>query len=185
MLALQRSGTVLAAVALAGYLIVVVPLAALAVAASPSTTSQHRYSRTSLLRSSRVYDDAWFAAQLSQINPPGVATTSLFYNPPTMSLLMLPLVGFAPQLARLIWTLLGVGLLLGGLVLLARVLALPARWGLWALPLALLYAPVTENSAGRTGVSAAVLSAMCGVLGAGARSDDGRITRWQWDADEH
>jgi hypothetical protein len=60
-------------------------------------------------------------------------------------LIMLPLIGFAPPTARAIWTLLGVVLLLGGLVLLARGLALPAYWGMWALPLALLYAPVTEN----------------------------------------
>jgi Glycosyltransferase family 87 len=92
----------------------------------------------------RIYDDAWFAAQVSQISPPGIYDI-FFYNPPTMSLLMLPLAGLAPQTARLIWTLLGAALLLGGLALLARGLALPARWGLWALPLALLYAPVTEN----------------------------------------
>ncbi len=36
-------------------------------------------------------------------------------------------------------------MLLAGLVLLALALDLPMRWGPWALPIGLLYAPVSEN----------------------------------------
>jgi hypothetical protein len=92
----------------------------------------------------RVYDDAWFAAKLNQVALPGIYDVFL-YNPPTMSLILLPLVGLGPAAVRLIWPLLGLPLLLGGLMLLARALALPARWGLWVLPAGLLYAPVAEN----------------------------------------
>jgi hypothetical protein len=136
--------TAIAAGVIAGYLILVVrPTArgggSFAVYYIAASLLAHQPSALA-----RVYDDAWFAAQLNPINPPGVYDI-FFYNPPTMSLLMLPLVGLTPQTARLIWTVLGVVLLLGGLMLLARGLALRARWGLWAMPLALLYAPVTEN----------------------------------------
>jgi hypothetical protein len=170
----DRSRTVIAAVVLAGYLLLVVPPAArgggsFAVYYVAASLLAHQPSALA-----RFYDDAWFSGQLSQINPPGVYDI-FFYNPPTMSLLMLPLVGFAPQPARLIWTLLGVALLLGGLVLLARGLALPARWGLWALPLALLYAPVTENL--RAGQGYLLLFfLLCAAFWGLARSDDGRST---------
>jgi hypothetical protein len=70
-----------------------------------------------------------------------------------------------------------VALLLGGLVLLARGLALPARWGLWAMPLALLYAPVTENlRAGQ--VYLLLFFLLCAAFWGLARSDDGR---WAMD----
>lgn len=92
----------------------------------------------------RVYDDAWFAAKLNQVALPGIYDVFL-YNTPTMSLIMLPLVGLGSMPVQLIWPLLGLPLLLGGLALLARALALPARWGLLAMPACLLYAPVTEN----------------------------------------
>ncbi|HEX9370956.1 MAG TPA: glycosyltransferase 87 family protein [Roseiflexaceae bacterium] len=94
----------------------------------------------------RIYDNAWFAAQLNQVAMPGIYDI-FFYNPPTMSLILLPLIGLGPAAVRLIWPLLGLPLLLGGLALLARALALPARWGMWAAPACLLYAPVTENIA--------------------------------------
>jgi len=173
-LASPRLRTALAAVVLAGYLVLVVPPAA-----RGGGSFAVYYVAASLLAHqpaalARVYDDAWFAAQLGQINPPGIYDI-FFYNPPTMSLLMLPLVGLAPQPARLIWTLLGVVWLLGGLVLLARGLALPARWGLWALPLALLYAPVTENlRAGQ--VYLLLFFLLCAAFWGLARSDNGRPT---------
>jgi hypothetical protein len=92
----------------------------------------------------RVYDDAWFVAKLNQVAMPGIYDI-FFYNPPTLSLILLPLAALGPNAARLAWTLLGLPLLAGALALLARGLGLPARWGLWALPAVLLYAPVTEN----------------------------------------
>jgi glycosyl transferase family 87 len=174
MLKSHRSRTALSAVVLAGYLILVAPSAArgggsFAVYYIAASLLAHQPSALA-----RVYDDAWFATQLSQINPPGIYDI-FFYNPPTMSLLMLPLVGFAPQPARLIWTLLGVVLLLGGLVLLARGLVLPARWGLWAMPLVLLYAPVTENlRAGQ--VYLLLFFLLCAAFWGLARSDDRRST---------
>jgi hypothetical protein len=133
-----------AVVALAGYLAVV----ALPAAQGQGSFAVY-YVAASLLAHepsalARVYDDAWFAARSSQISGPQIYDI-FFYNPPTMSLIMLPLVVLSPPTARLIWSLLGLALLLSGLVLLARGLELPARWGLWALPAALLYAPVTEN----------------------------------------
>jgi hypothetical protein len=122
----------------------------------------------------RVYDDAWFAARSSQVSGPGIYDI-FFYNPPTMSLLMLPLAALSAQTARLIWSLLGVVLVLGGLMLLARGLALPARWGLWALPLALLYAPVTENlQAGQ--VYLLMFCLLSATFWGLARHDDGRLT---------
>ena len=174
MLTTDRSRTALAAVVLAGYLLLAAPPAA-----RGGGSFAVYYVAASLLARQpsalpRVYDDAWFSAQLGQINPPGVYDI-FFYNPPTMSLIMLPLVGLAPQLARLVWTLLGVALLLGGLVLLARGLALPALWGLWAMPLALLYAPVTENlRAGQVYLLLFLL--LCAAFWGLARSHDGRPT---------
>src|SRR5262245_25083366 len=165
------SRTAIAAVVLAGYLTLVARPAARgggSFAVYYIAASLLAYHPSAL---ARVYDDTWFSAQLSPINPPGVYDI-FFYNPPTMSLLMLPLVGLAPQPARLIWTLLSVVLLVGGLVLLARALALPARWGLWAVPLALLYAPVTENlQAGQ--VYLLLFFLLCAAFWGLARSDDG------------
>jgi hypothetical protein len=174
MLKSDRSRTAIAAVVLAGYLVLVVPPAArgggsFAVYYIASALLAHQPSAFA-----QVYDDAWFAAQLGQINPPGVYDI-FFYNPPTMGLIMLPLVGFAPQTARMIWTLLGIALLLGGLMLLARGLALPAHWGVWAMPLALLYAPVTENlRAGQ--VYLLLFFLLCAAFWGLARSDSGRWT---------
>jgi hypothetical protein len=174
MLASPRSRTVIAAVALAGYLLLV----ALPAARSGGSFAVY-YIAASLLAHqpsalARVYDDAWFAAQLGQINPPGVYDI-FFYNPPTMSVLMLPLAGLAPQPARLIWTLLGLVWLLSGLLLLARGLALPMLWGLWAMPLALLYAPVAENLwAGQ--VYLLLFFLLCAVFWGLAQADDGRWT---------
>lgn len=93
----------------------------------------------------RVYDDAWFAATINRVALPGIYDV-FFYNPPTMSLMLLPLINLGPGAARMVWPLLGLALLIGGLALLARALALPARWGIWAAPFCLLmYAPITEN----------------------------------------
>jgi hypothetical protein len=92
----------------------------------------------------QIYDDAWFDAQIARAGFPG--SHDIFGpQPPTMGLLALPLLALPPRAAWLAWTLINVLLLLTGLLLLARALDLPMRWGLWALPLGLLYAPVSEN----------------------------------------
>jgi hypothetical protein len=175
MLQSNRSLNGIAIVVVVGYLLLVVP------AAARGAGSFGVYYVAAMLLAhqpaalAHVYEDAWFASQLAQVNPPGVYDI-FFYNPPTMSLIMLPLIGFAPLLARLIWTLLSVALLLGGLLLLARGLALPANWGLRAMPLALLYAPVTENlQAGQ--VYLLLFFLCCLVFWGLAQSDDRRITK--------
>ena len=92
----------------------------------------------------RIYDDDWFAAQIEQASIPSVY--DIFnLQPPTMSLLLLPLVWLPPDIARTVWIALSLLLLPAGLALLARALALPARWGLWLTPLCPFYAPVYEN----------------------------------------
>jgi hypothetical protein len=170
----DRSRTGVAVVALAGYLMLV----ALPAAQGGGSFAVYYIAASLLVHEpaalAHVYDDAWFAARSSQISGPQIYDI-FFYNPPTMSLLMLPLVALAPQTARLIWSLLGLALLLSGLVLLARGLDLPARWGLWALPPALLYAPVTENlQAGQ--VYLLMFWLLCAVFWALARSGDRRST---------
>jgi hypothetical protein len=85
-----RLRTAVAVVVLAGYLLqVALPAArgggSFAVYYIAAALLAHQPSALA-----RVDDDAWFAAQLGQINPPGVYDI-FFYNPPTMSLLMLPL----------------------------------------------------------------------------------------------
>src|SRR5687768_4994015 len=99
LIASQRTRTTIAVVVLAGYLLLVVPPAA-----RGGGSFAVYYVASALLAQqpsmfAQVYDDAWFAAQLGQINPLGVYDI-FFYNPPTMSLIMLPLVGFAPPIAR-------------------------------------------------------------------------------------
>lgn len=92
----------------------------------------------------RVYNDEWFADQVVEAGFTGVYD---IYNvqPPTMSLLLSPLAWLPPAGARAVWILLSLLLLPAGLVALARALRLPGRWGLWATPVCLLYAPVSEN----------------------------------------
>lgn len=91
-----------------------------------------------------VYDNDWFAAQISSVGIPGVY--DIFnIQPPTMSLMLLPVVFLPPGTARWIWILQSLGLLLGGLVLLARALRLPLQCGVWIFPICLLYTPVTET----------------------------------------
>lgn len=92
----------------------------------------------------QVYDNAWFGSQVRQTGFPDVA--DIFnIQPPTMSLILLPLAGLPPPTARLAWILFSLVCLVGGLVVLGRALAQPWLWGLWVTPLALLYAPVSET----------------------------------------
>jgi hypothetical protein len=122
----------------------------------------------------RVYEDAWFVAKLNQLAMPGVYDV-FFYNPPTLSLMLLPLAPLGPAAARLIWTLMGLPLLAAGLVLLARGLGLPAGWGFGALPVTLLYAPVTANL--RAGQAYLLLFfLLCAVFWGVVEQDGGRWT---------
>ncbi|HZO90945.1 MAG TPA: glycosyltransferase 87 family protein [Chthonomonadaceae bacterium] len=91
-----------------------------------------------------AYDDAWFERQVAQTGFPGIRDR-FNVQPPTMALLLWPLAGLSPEAARLAWTLLGLAFLLGGLALLMHALEWPAHWSLLAVPLCLLYAPITEN----------------------------------------
>jgi len=91
-----------------------------------------------------AYDDAWFAARVEEAGIAGVHDI-MNVQPPTMSLLVLPLAWLPPAPARATWVAFSLLLLPAGLFLLARALALPDRWVLWAFPLCLLYAPVAEN----------------------------------------
>lgn len=92
----------------------------------------------------RVYDNAWFGSQVRQAGFPEVA--DIFnVQPPTMSLLLLPLAGLPSPTARLVWILFSLACLVVGLVLLGRALGQPWLWGLWVTPLCLLYAPVSET----------------------------------------
>jgi hypothetical protein len=121
-----------------------------------------------------VYNDAWFVAKLNHVALPGVYDI-MFYNPPTVSLMLLPLAWLPPEAARAAWALLGLPLLAGGLVFLARALTLPALWGVWALPFALLYAPITENI--RAGQAYLLLFfLLCAAFWALERPDEGRRT---------
>jgi hypothetical protein len=92
----------------------------------------------------RVYDNAWFSARIVDLGFTGVG--DIFnIQPPTMTLVMAPLVWLPPDLARMVWTFLGLGWLVAGLGLLMSALGLRARWGLWALPLCLAYTPIYQN----------------------------------------
>jgi hypothetical protein len=137
--------TALALIALALYIpLVVLPAArggALGFAAYYTAAYLLAYAPQDM---GRIYDDAWFDAQIPRAGFTGVH--DIFnVQPPTMSLMVFPLVGLPPAWARLVWTLLNLLWLIAGLILLARALDLPMRWGLWVLPAGLLYVPASEN----------------------------------------
>jgi alpha-1,2-mannosyltransferase len=141
----SRALTGLALAALALY----VALAALPAGRSGALTFAAYYTAAYVLvdtpeEMSRVYDNVWFAAQVSRAGFAGIHEV-FEVQPPTMSLLALPLVWLPPLPARLVWTLFGLVWLLAGLALLARALGQPVRWGLWALPIGLIYSPTREN----------------------------------------
>jgi Glycosyltransferase family 87 len=137
--------TGLALVALALY----VALAALPIARYGALTFAAYYTAAHIFvyapqDMGRVYDNAWFDAQIPRAGFMGVHDV-FDVQPPTMSLVTLPLVWLPPLSARLVWTLLSLLWLLAGLGLLALALGLSARWGLWALPVGLIYGPTHEN----------------------------------------
>jgi Glycosyltransferase family 87 len=146
--AIQTRHSLLSGLARAALVLYVALVALPAVRGQPFTFATY-YTASSLLtegpqQMERVYDDTWFDAQIARNGFVGLH--DIFnIQPPTMSLMVLPLLALPPRLAWPAWTLLNLLWLLAGLVLLARALDLPARWGIWALPAALLYIPVSEN----------------------------------------
>jgi hypothetical protein len=94
---------------------------------------------------SQFYDDDWFIAQVGRFEP-GIG--DIFVNPPTTSLLLLPLAGFDYATARLIWTalnLLGLVAIVGWLL---RQLQFKGLWVPAAISFALLYQPFYANMRG-------------------------------------
>ena len=66
-----------------------------------------------------AYDDAWFGAYLQQLT--GTATREIFTpNPPTMSLMALPIAAFDHRTARTIWLVVSVALFVTAVYALAR-----------------------------------------------------------------
>ncbi len=90
-----------------------------------------------------VYDPEWFAAAKKELIP-APAPDVFGIQPPTMSLLLLPLARLPHETARLIWLTSSLLFLIGGLLLLADALLLPRRWGLWVTPALILFTPVRE-----------------------------------------
>src|SRR5687768_12466569 len=71
----------------------------------------------------RVYDNAWFSKRIVDLGFVGVS--DIFnIQPPTMTLVLAPLVWLAPDAARLMWTLLGLVWLVGGLAVLMSALGM-------------------------------------------------------------
>jgi len=96
--------------------------------------------------SERVYDDAWFSAEvLAQTG--GRVSDLISYNPPGASLLMLPFAGLGLAGARLGWTLFNLLLLAASLRLIMAALPRSAGLGFRAgfLALAFSFAPLAEN----------------------------------------
>ncbi len=92
----------------------------------------------------RIYDDAWFRTQIARAGIRGVR--DIFnIQPPTMALILWPLAGLSPGIARLIWTLCSLVFLLGGVALLAHRLGLSRRQVGGIYLLCLLYAPAMDN----------------------------------------
>ncbi len=95
--------------------------------------------------SSQVYDYEWFRQQVLALTAGRIGET-LRLNPPTTSLLLLPLALFDIQTARLLWELINVALLTAALWLILDTLpAYDATFRALFVTGALLYAPLWEN----------------------------------------
>jgi hypothetical protein len=96
----------------------------------------------------RVYDNPWFQRRIDGF---GFERVLDIYNiqPPTMSLMFVPVAWMSPARARIVWIVCSVVLWGSGLALLARTLALGRRGGadLWLRLAALTtaYIPLTDN----------------------------------------
>lgn len=131
------------AAALAGRLM----LFGLDVAARLSNGFAGHYTASRLLLEgappSRFYDDGWFVAQVQLHAGP---VYDLYYpNPPTASLLMLPVAGLDYAGARAAWTAASLAFLVGVLWWLIRRLDLRGSWAPALAVLALLFQPLNEQ----------------------------------------
>lgn len=93
----------------------------------------------------QVYDDAWFVAEVQALTPNGIGEIYA-PNPPSASLLMLPLAWLAITPARQVWLWLNLGLLAVTLALLAGHIPADRVWARAGLVVvALVFAPLHEN----------------------------------------
>src|SRR5207244_2324682 len=91
----------------------------------------------------RFYDDAWFRAQIAAHGP---AVNEIYnVNPPTTSLLLLPLAGLDYTGARLIWTALNLAMLIAAGGCLVRRLGFGGPWLPAAIAYTLVYQPLFAN----------------------------------------
>jgi hypothetical protein len=95
-----------------------------------------------------IYDDAWFQPRIDGFMGRHVHEIA-HGQPPTMSLMLLPLAWLGPDMARVAWTALSTLLWVGGLAILARSLQLPPFCdvppAVWLTALTTIYRPVAEN----------------------------------------
>ncbi|MFQ5854088.1 MAG: glycosyltransferase family 87 protein [Anaerolineae bacterium] len=97
---------------------------------------------------SRLYDQAWFRAQVAAFGITGPQTSDIwFVNPPTTTLLMAGLAGLTPPLARLAWTGFNLLVLPAALLLLIRTLGVRPSLTEWMLlaTMVLVFNPLHEN----------------------------------------
>src|SRR5713101_4885566 len=75
---------------------------------------------------SRIYDDQWFQDQINgyQISQPGKFSPF----PPVTAFIMIPIAFFAPLTAFRIWTMVNIGALISGILLLADICRKDWRW---------------------------------------------------------
>jgi|GEM_PF-614176 len=92
---------------------------------------------------SRLYDDAWYQAQIPRFEPQ--ANDIFRPNPPTATLIMLPLAWLSHDAARVAWTVLNAGLLVAAVAALLRGLGWPVAWQQAFWLMALLFQPVWVN----------------------------------------
>ncbi len=94
---------------------------------------------------SRFYDDAWYQAQIPRFEPQ--ANDIFRPNPPTATLLLLPLAWLTHDAARVVWTVLNAVVLLAAVAGLLRALAWPVGWQQAFWLVVLLFQPVWVNFA--------------------------------------
>lgn len=93
-----------------------------------------------------LYDDAWLNAHMARL---GFHHPRDIYrpNPPSLQILLLPLLIIPPAWLPVVWNGLSLLALLGGLWLLMVALEQPGVYALWLLPLVLLTQPVLHHFA--------------------------------------
>jgi hypothetical protein len=91
----------------------------------------------------RFYDDAWFMAQVARFEPDIVDLYGA--NQPTMSLLLLAVAPLEYRAARILWTLMSIAMVVGGVLWAARLGGLPSEWMAALLAFVFLFQPVRAN----------------------------------------